>query len=472
MKRNPSFIFKVFLALGDILAIVASFSLAYYYRIHFDPRPFYFAASTMDFLQSILIMIPLWFIVLFMLGLYRRSIYLYRSKTYGRLLIASVLSVAIIISYEFFFEVDILPARLIAVYAVIASFIVMVLMREVLLLIRKMILKSGRGVLNVVIVGNDNSTYILADYLYDNPTSGYKVCGVVANKQFVPEKMKHLKYNSLTAAIEKNQADILVQTDSTAQDKKYEEAVNHHLSYMFVPNQEVLSAKNGDLAIMGSLPVVSVITTPLVGSARFIKRFFDIIFGAIALIIASPIMLVIAMISKISDPRGHVIYREQRLTRFNRKRYIYKFRSMKMEYSNMTPEEAFIKMDKPELIKKYRDNGDQLEGDPRITKLGKIIRATSMDELPQLWNVVKGDISLVGPRALQPGELNKYSNKNLILSVKSGLTGLAQVSGRRNISFEERRLLDIFYIQNWSLLLDFQIILKTFTTVLFRSGAK
>lgn len=138
----------------------------------------------------------------------------------------------------------------------------------------------------------------------------------------------------------------------------------------------------------------------------------------------------------------------------------------------MSPEEAFAKMGKPELGRKYRENGDQLKNDPRITKFGKFLRATSLDELPQIYSVLGGQISLVGPRALVPGELNKYPNKNLILSVKSGMTGLAQVSGRRDISFEERRSLDVYYVQNWSFLLDVQIIFQTAWMVITRRGAK
>ena len=145
---------------------------------------------------------------------------------------------------------------------------------------------------------------------------------------------------------------------------------------------------------------------------------------------------------------------------------------MKPEYSGMTAEEAFTKMGKVDLIKKYRANGDYLKNDPRITKLGKFIRKTSLDELPQLFNILKGDISLIGPRALLPGELRNYGDRSLILTVKSGLTGLAQVSGRRDIPFEERRALDIYYVMNWSLMMDAQIFLKTIATVLKRDGAK
>ena len=202
------------------------------------------------------------------------------------------------------------------------------------------------------------------------------------------------------------------------------------------------------------------------------KRLMDIVVGSVALLLLSPIMLLVAIIMKLSAPREAVFFRQTRLTRFNREFRIYKFRSQKSKYNGTTPEEAFTMMGRPELIKQYRDNGDQLDNDPRITRLGRFLRATSLDELPQLLNVVKGDISLVGPRALIPQEINQYKRKDTILAVKSGLTGLAQVSGRRDISFEERRQLDVYYVQNWSLWLDIRILVKTFGMVLFQRGAR
>jgi exopolysaccharide production protein ExoY len=145
---------------------------------------------------------------------------------------------------------------------------------------------------------------------------------------------------------------------------------------------------------------------------------------------------------------------------------------MKQEYSGLSPEEAFEKIGKPALSEKYRKNGDHLPDDPRVSKIGKFLRKTSLDELPQLINVFKGDISLVGPRALVPQELKNYPYKSLILSVKSGLTGLAQISGRRDIDFDERRALDLFYVQNWSFWLDIKILFRTVIDVLGGRGAK
>jgi undecaprenyl-phosphate galactose phosphotransferase len=129
-------------------------------------------------------------------------------------------------------------------------------------------------------------------------------------------------------------------------------------------------------------------------------------------------------------------------------------------------------MGKPELIKQYRQNGDQIPNDPRITLIGKIMRPLSLDELPQFFNILKGDISLVGPRALIPEEIDLAKNRQHITSVKSGLTGLAQVSGRKDISFEERRKLDVYYVQNWSFWMDITILLKTVRVVISRVGAR
>jgi lipopolysaccharide/colanic/teichoic acid biosynthesis glycosyltransferase len=126
-------------------------------------------------------------------------------------------------------------------------------------------------------------------------------------------------------------------------------------------------------------------------------------------------------------------------------------------------------MGKPELAKKYRENGDYIENDPRVSRLGAFLKKSSLDELPQLFNVFKGDLSLVGPRPLVPEEMEQFSKHSIILSVKPGITGLAVISGRKDIPFEERRRIDLYYVQNWSFLLDIVIILKTAVHVVSRT---
>lgn len=455
-----------------MVAIVVSFGLAYFYRTHFDSRPYIWGSDTMEFTLSTLYLLPLWVALLFVSGVYDRSTYPYRPKLYWRLLVVSAVGTMSVITYSYFTSTNIFPARLIAFYALIICFVLLVLEREIIRAVRIFFLRKGVGVLRAVVVGNSESTWSIIDYLHDNLDSGYQVVAVVAGKEFIPRYAHTLKYSSLAEVTKTVKADIVIQTDEIRTEKVYFDSVDSHLAYMYVPSQKVLLSHLGEMNIMGSQPVIHVKTTPLIGWARFVKRTSDIVIGSLLLVVALPFMLIVAAIIKLSEPQAKVIYKTGRLSRFGKKVSVLKFRSMKHTYNNMSPEEAFRKMGKPELAKEYRASGDQLEHDPRTSRIGRFIRQTSLDELPQLFNVVKGDISLVGPRALVPQELRQYHNKNLILSVKSGLTGLAQVSGRRNISFEERRALDIYYIQNWSLGLDIQIILKTVMSVLLRRGAR
>lgn len=473
MKRNPGFILRVGLLIGDLLAIVLSFGLAYYYRTHYDPRPYLHGSDTLEFIITMASLLPIWVILLFVSGVYDKSIYPYRPKLYWRLLVVSAVGTMSVITYAYFTSTSLFPTRLIAIYALVICFVLLVIEREIILLGRRILLQNDIGVLNAVVIGNDESTRFVVEHFKDNLESGYRTVGVVAADEHIPSFASHMKYASLDEALEKvSSVDVVIQTDETRTDKIYFDTVDHHLAYMFVPSQKALLSRMGEMHIIGTQPVIDVRTTPLIGWARAVKRILDIVAGIILVVVSSPFMLIIWALTKLSDPRAKAIYKVGRLSRFGKTVQILKFRTMKREFNNMSPEAAFEKMGKPELAKLYRDNGDQLDNDPRVSKLGKFLRATSLDELPQFFNVVRGDISLVGPRALVPEELNLYRNKNLILSVKSGLTGLAQVSGRRNISFEERRSLDIYYIQNWSLGLDIQILFKTIVSVLLRHGAR
>jgi lipopolysaccharide/colanic/teichoic acid biosynthesis glycosyltransferase len=249
-------------------------------------------------------------------------------------------------------------------------------------------------------------------------------------------------------------------------------AQTRHIAYRFSPGNSDLFVGNIAVELVGDVPMVAVHQTSLIGWGRILKRLFDIIATTLLLVVTAPIMFLTALSIKLSDPRTTVLFRQTRLTRFNREFTVYKFRSHDARYSGMSPEEAFHAMGKPKLAKQYRDNGDHLPNDPRISKIGRFIRAASIDELPQLINVLKGDLSLVGPRTLVPEELNSHEKKHAILSVKAGITGLAQISGRRDISFEERRRLDVYYVQNWSFWLDITILLRTIRAVFTGFGAK
>ncbi len=474
MRKKSDSILRILLMIGDAVALVASFAMAYFIRVKVDPRPFTFESQFFDFVQTVVWLVPAMLIILAALGLYRKNIFLgaTRLPERSRVALAAILSVAALIVYDFFAGENLFPVRIMALTSVLLSFVFLLCERVLVRFIVRQIFKSDYGAKRAVIVGNAKSTEYLADYIASTPEAGYRLVGVVANKKYIPKDLKTHQYSSVKEALKKARADVIFQTDEKSTKYVYKQAVERHLLYYFVPSETALSSHFGELELVGATPAVLVMTTPLTGGYVALKRAFDILFSLLAIIIAAIPMLIVWLILKITDFKSPAIYADERLTQYNRRFKCYKFRSMKPEYSGMTAEEAFIKMGKPEVIKKYRKDGDYLKNDPRITKFGHFIRRTSLDELPQLFNILKGDISLIGPRALLPGELRDYGDRSLILTVKSGLTGFAQVSGRRDIPFEERRALDIYYVRNWSLTLDAQIFFKTIAMVVKRDGAK
>lgn len=475
MKREPGFIYRLFLLIGDAMAIIVSFAFSYYFRVHFDPRPYVFEANSWNFFVSIVVLMPIWLIILISLGLYKRAIVESRLVTIWRLFIASLINTMALISYDFFATAitsrdSLFPVKIIALYAIPFCFVALLLTRAVINLVFRLIRYAKRGLIRVVIAGDGDNVRQLI--LGISPDTGFKVCGVVADDEFVPEDWGGHRYDSLEEAAKRLHPDAIIYAAEDGLEEANSLAVNHHALFYYSPPESSIIALSSNVEFIAGVPVFRVRATPLAGAAQFYKRIIDIVVSFVLIVLTSPIMLILFLLQKIIEPKSPAIYKDIRLTRFNREFPLLKFRSIRQAYSGLTPEQAFVKMGRPELIEKYRKSGDQIDNDPRYTKFGKFLRATSLDELPQLFNVLLGDISLIGPRALQPCELEDYGDRGLLLSIKSGVTGLAQVSGRRDISFNERRALDIYYIQNWTPLLDLSIFIRTIAVILKRSGAK
>lgn len=196
----------------------------------------------------------------------------------------------------------------------------------------------------------------------------------------------------------------------------------------------------------------------------FVKRVFDIVCSLIGLIVLSPVFIIISILIKTTS-EGPVFFAHKRVGKGGKTIKIYKFRSM------VTNAEELIKQFTPEQKAEYEKNF-KLENDPRVTKVGKFMRKTSLDELPQLINILKGDISVVGPRPVMDVETKIYGNyRNMLLSVKPGLTGFWAANGRSHTTYTRRRAMEIYYVKNRSVLLDLKIIFKTFISVFKRVGA-
>ncbi len=477
MKNNASLLYNFFLIIGDALAITLAFTVAYILRVSLSSEALSANVDSSSYITALISLLPFWILIFGLLGLYNSRIYDRRFSEIGRLFIASFVGILFVISYAYITNTEIFPARLVTAYSFGLAFVFVFAFRTIARGIRRQLFNYGIGVNNVLIIGDTSIAHELLSSLSDTAATGYRIVGVVGG-----EKHPHLKehsyklyksFQSATQALQDEQLHTIVQTELYVESEKNAEVLTYaqqnHVAFRFVPGNSELLTGNIQVDLFQAVPVIAVHQTALIGWGRIVKRLTDLGLGTLAIIIASPIFLIVIIAELFTG--GSVFFKQKRLTRFNREFYAYKFRSNNLTYNGLLPEEAFKKMGRPDLLEEYRKNGDMLPNDPRITRLGKFLRRTSLDELPQLFNVVRGDISLVGPRALVPSELELYDKRHTILSVKSGLTGLAQVSGRRNISFEERRKLDLYYVQNWSFWGDMVILARTIWIVLFHKGA-
>lgn len=478
MKNNASLLYNFALVIGDAVTLTVAFTIAYILRVSLNHTPISSDVHAHTYILILIGLLPFWILIFALLGLYNSRVYDRRFSELGRLLIGTFIGILFVISYSYVFNVSIFPARLVTVYGFGLAFILVLLFRTLARGVRRQLFNYGVGINQVLIVGDTAITHELINSLADTAATGYRVVGVIGGSKH-PHKAKDgftvfSSFDEALKALKRGQFHTIIQTelyaDSEENDRVLTYAQENHIAYRFVPGNSELFVGNIGVDLFQSVPVIAVHQTALIGWGRVVKRLTDIGLGGLMLLIASPLMLLIAF-AELFSGGGSVFFRQARLTRFNNRFKVFKFRTQYKKFDGTTPEEAFAKMGQSELAKRYRQNGDYLPHDPRTTQLGRFLRRTSLDELPQLINVVRGDISLIGPRALIPQELDVYAKRHDILSVKSGMTGLAQVSGRRNISFEERRKLDLYYVQNWSLWGDLVIFVKTIWIVLFHRGA-
>jgi exopolysaccharide biosynthesis polyprenyl glycosylphosphotransferase len=477
MKNNSSLLYNFALVVGDAVAITIAFTIAYILRVSLNHTPISSDVHAHTYILILIGLLPFWILIFALLGLYNSRIYDRRFSEFGRLLIGTFIGILFVISYSYVFNVSIFPARLVTIYAFGLAFVLVLIFRTLARGTQRQLFNYGVGINNVLIVGDTAITHELISRLADTSATGYRIIGVIGGVKHPHKSAAGFpvfpNFDEARKALKHKPLHTIIQTELYAageeNDKILTYAQEHHIAYRFVPGNGELFVGNIEVDLFQSVPVIAVHQTALVGWGRVVKRLMDIGLGGLMLLVASPFMLLTAIAELFSG--GSIFFRQTRLTRFNHSFKVFKFRTQYKRYDGTTPEVAFEKMGRPELAKQYRANGDFLAEDPRITTLGRFLRRTSLDELPQLINVVRGDISLVGPRALIPDELALYDKKHDILSVKSGMTGLAQVSGRRNISFEERRKLDLYYAQNWSFSGDLIILVKTIWIVLFHKGA-
>ncbi len=476
MPTRNARLYSIALIFGDILTLLAAFTLAYIVRVQFDPRPLVAQIHGIDFIYSSLVLIPFWILAFATLGLYSSKIYARRLAEIGRLFIGCIIGILIILGYAFVMDEPVFPARLVAVYAFVGSFVSLVVAREIIRQVRTLLFRYGRGVSRVLIIGTTEAVADIAMQLDDTRKSGYHIVAIAGPKRILPPMFEGRHFAKAEDALEHlkdMRVTTIVQTDLYDSSERNQmimgAAQSNHIGYNFIPGEpEFYSGKNTVDVFLG-YPIIAVHQTPLVGWGEVVKRLFDLIAVSILLVVLSPVFLLITILQKVFNP-GPVFFISQRLTRYATPFGIYKFRTMSAKYGSKDAAEDFRDMGREDLALEYEKNRKVVH-DPRITRFGKFLRATSLDELPQFFNVLRGELSLVGPRPILPQELSLYKGRGALLhSVKSGVTGLWQVSGRSNLAFDKRVELELYYAQNWSFWLDIKILLKT-VPALFKKGS-
>lgn len=390
----------------------------------------------------------------------------------GRVALAGTAGIMIVIA-SVFFSREFTTSRFVILAVWGLGILFPILLRIVMRIIRRQLLKARIGHQHIVIIGQAKAAKDLADYYRNHPVRGITVTKVVRSWSDATKK-------ELLAFRAKGRLDILLLADPNVSRKRALEMIRfaetNHIDFRYLADLFAAAFRRVEVATTAGFPVIEVKPTPLDGWGRIAKRVFDIFFASLFLLIFSPFIL-LAMLALAIEDGFPVVFQNVRVGEKGNEFKLFKLRSMFRKFSigpQFKSSDENLEYEK-ELIKEKSIKGGpvyKIAEDPRVTPVGKFIRRWSIDELPQFWNVLTGDMSLVGPRPHQPREVEKYQDEERkVLAIKPGITGMAQVSGRSDLSFEEEVQLDVWYIENWSPALDLYILLKTPLAVFAKKGA-
>lgn len=451
MKRAELF-FNAILVPLDYLMLVLAGIAAYWVRTSeaitsLRPVLFELTLTPVEYLRIVMLVAFFWLIIFVLSGLYKIKKNFHLLEEFFLIVSATAAGLVGIVFYLFMLH-QVFESRFIIFSAWLMSIVFVSAGRFIVRLIEKFFLKKYHyGAHRVLIVGNGPLGARLKKEIERRPDLGYVVAGY----------MQNIDMEKIRSFARRPGADEIVLTNPDFDKEKVLDLVSfceeNPVVFKFVPNLFQSLAINIDFDTISAIPLIEFKKTPLDGWGRITKRIVDIIGSVFGLIVLSPILSIVAILVKATS-RGPIFYKSIRISQ-NRKFTLFKFRSM--------VEGADAK--KKELLTCNERKGGPLfkmKDDPRITKVGRFIRKFRLDELPQLWNVFLGEMTLVGPRPHLPEEIAQYKHHHKkLLTLKAGVTGMAQVSGSSDLEFEEEVRLDTYYIENWSWLLDFKIMLKT-----------
>jgi len=455
LMKKSDLIFNVIIVPLDFFFIVLGGVVAYFIRTSpwlADWRPAMFVGNLPIFEYFIIVLVVgiFWTIIFAVLGLYRVDFRKIGAREIFRIFIATSAGLLSIVVY-IFLRREWFDSRFLILVGWILATLFVLSNRFVFRKIFKLFLRKLKFAFpKVLVIGNSTIGENLISEIKKKPAL-YSYSSIVHFPSFDFEKIEETVFSSGNQVGEIILADFSIpRTDIL---KLVDLCEENQIGFKFVPDLFQTFFSNIEISTFGGEPLIEIKRTPLDGWGRVIKRIVDVFGSLFGLVIFSPLWLVVAATIKI-DSRGPIFVGLKRVGRgkeFN----LYKFRSMVKGAQAL----------KPSLLKfNEREDGPlfKMKNDPRITKVGRFLRKSRIDEMPQLINVFLGQMSLVGPRPHEPQEVAKYQKHHKrTFFVKPGMTGIAQVSGSSDLKFEEEVKLDSYYIKNWSLLLDFKVIIRT-----------
>jgi len=464
MIKKSELIFVLIKLVTDYFLLVSAAIAAYFIRFGekaTEIRPVIFDLPFDRYFGTVLIVAAFGLIFFFWSSLYKfKKIKI--TDELVRIILACSTGMTAVILYMFFVR-ELFESRFIILTAWILSIIFIVFGRTIIRIIQNSLYKKGWGTHKIILIGNDKNTLAVKHAIESQPWLGLKIIKHI--KTFDKNTIDEIK--NINKKIRINE---IIQADQRISRKDSISLINfakyNHIIFKYAAGPFEARTTNIETHMIAGLPIIEIKKTPLDGWKKILKRFFDIIGSILLILITSPVLLFTAIAIKLNS-KGPIIYKNERVGKRGKLFNAYKFRSMfwKMSTGKSAPSaHKALELEKKLIKEQGASRGAlyKIKKDPRVTKVGRFIRKYSIDELPQLFNVLIGNMSLVGPRPHQPREVELYTQNQLrILDIKPGITGLAQISGRSDVPFDEEAKMDIFYIENWSLKLDFWILLKT-----------
>lgn len=469
MKRFELFFTALQLPIDYVALILAGFTA---YSLRYATfvtaiRPVLFNLSWAKYWPVVLMVALAWIVIFAFSGMYSTNPNRKFARDATRIVTASSTGFAAITIYVFF-TLQKFDSRFLVLASWLLAMVYVLAGRLIVRGVKTLLYRSGAGLRRVVIIGEAKLAETLKNTFASDRTLGYTM--VAAFPHFNAE---------VAATLQKNIPDEIFFTDPKARESEALLAIDfantNHVTFKYTADFFATISSNFTVNTIAGVPVVELRRTRLTGWGRIIKRTLDIILSAILLLILSPFYLLFSIVILLETGRP-ILYKNERVGQVGEKFFTLKFRTMFKEASTGAAYGGEAALQKEQELIKTQNSKEgpiyKIKNDPRITRFGRWLRRYSMDELPQFWNVLKGEMSLVGPRPHQPREVQGYGTKHsIVFTLKPGITGLAQISGRSDLSFEDEMKLDAFYIEHWNLYLDFIILLKTPFVVLLRKGS-